>query len=135
MPDELSYKEIPKIFLRHRNIKSNMGIEEILELIYPEERNPLKKKVATLILNKLRGNIRQGLSKTEMSRFQKENQGVISKATFYRVLKDLKRLGFVRYENYAYTYYLSTDFSSALERLARSYRKWIEMGLSRKDKD
>ena len=114
------------------NIKSNMGIEEILELIYPEERNPVKKKVATLILSKLRSNIRQGLSKSEMSRFQKDNQEVISKATFYRVLKDLKRLGFIRYESYAYTYYLSTDFSSALERLARSYRRWIESGLSKK---
>ena len=132
MPDELSYKEIPKIFLRHRNIKSNMGLEDILELIYPEDRNPVKKKVASLILNKLRTNIRQGLSKTEVSRFQKENQEVISKATFYRVLKDLKRLGFIRYEKYAYTYYLSTDFSSALERLARAYRKWIEGGLGRK---
>ncbi|MGQ4914682.1 MAG: hypothetical protein ACP6IU_08020 [Candidatus Asgardarchaeia archaeon] len=127
-PSELPYKEIPKLLFRHRDITTNMQLEDIIELIYPEEKTPAKKKVAIAILTELRKNLRAGMTKKDLAKFQKNTKS-LSKATFYRVLADLKRLGFVRYEDYAYTYYLSNDFATALERLAKAYRKWIESAL------
>jgi len=125
---KLDYKEIPKLFFRHRDISTKMDLNDIIELIYPEDKTPAKKKVAILLLNELQKNLRKGMTKREIANFQK-NSKHISKATFYRVLMDLKRLGFIRYEDYAFTYYLSTDFASALERLAKAYRKWIESSI------
>lgn len=131
---KVSSIDLPKIYFRHRDISTKLKIEQIIDLIYPKDRDENKKKVVLYILNILYNNPRNGLTRKEVAKIQQNLRDKVSKATFYRLLKDLKRLGMIRFERSIGTYYLSTDFASALERLAKAYRKWISSMKNKREK-
>ena len=113
-----------RILFKHKNITTKLSIEEILNLVFPEEKDKRKRDAALYLINKLYSTSDKRLPKKEIARIQKELSENISKATFYRMLSILRDLGIIRFNRDLSIYYLSTDFASALERLAKAYRKW-----------
>ncbi|MGQ4832908.1 MAG: transcriptional repressor [Candidatus Asgardarchaeia archaeon] len=113
-----------KISFEHKKITTRLSIEEILSLIFPEGSNKRKKEAALYVINVLHSKPDRKLSRKEIARIQRELSNTISKATFYRMLNDLMDIGIIRFDRDLSLYFLSTNFASALERLAKAYRKW-----------
>jgi metal-dependent amidase/aminoacylase/carboxypeptidase family protein len=106
-------------------IPSDISIEELIEITFGRSPNGMNKaaSAAKAIIVAFRSQKVHVLSDKELS--QVANNGSFSRGQFYNVIHDMVSLGILRRSEWG-EYELSTDFSSALMRIAKAYRNSIQ---------
>ena len=106
-------------------IPSDIKVEELMHVVFGSSikgNNKAAEAAKTIILH-FRDNETHMISDRELS--QIANSGGFSRGQFYNVVHDMISLGIVRRSEFG-DYELSTDFSSALSRMAQSYRDTVK---------
>lgn len=106
-----------KFIFNHEELKSDLGLEEIVALIATGDRNSPEYGLTLMILRTLlKGN--RKISKQEMYDLYMRNREGISKASYYRILSRLIDRGMVLFDEERDGYVPSIHFANALQRLA-----------------
>ncbi|HLE07089.1 MAG TPA: hypothetical protein VI933_00530 [archaeon] len=106
-------------------IPSDIPIEEVMEIIFgagPKGNNKAA-EAAKIIVSTFKSVNERMLTTSELSKLA--NSEKFSRGQFYNVIHDMVSLGIIRRTDFG-DYELSTDFSSALVRMAESYRNSVK---------
>lgn len=106
-------------------IPSDIPIEEVMEIVFgagPKGNNKAAEASKIIILAFKEANERM-LTTSELSKLA--NSSAFSRGQFYNVIHDMVSLGIIRRTDFV-DYELSTDFSSALARMAEAYRNSVK---------
>ena len=106
-------------------IPSDIPIEEIMEIVFGAGPTGVNKAAdaAKIIVSAFKSANERMLTTSELSKLA--NSEKFSRGQFYNVIHDMVSLGIMRRTDFG-DYELSTDFSSALARLADSYRNSVK---------
>lgn len=112
------------------NVSSNMGLKEIMEIVFTNAES--YKEIATLILEWIKTKSdreNRGKAKwvttNELSEYINERLKLRRRSAAYAVIKNyLVPLGILEYRASESKYVISRDFAGALKRLAEAYTKW-----------
>ncbi len=106
-------------------IPSDIPIEEIMEVVFgagPKGNNKAA-EAAKIIVSTFKSANERMLTTSELSKLA--NSQNFSRGQFYNVIHDMVSLGIIRRTDFG-DYELSTDFSSALGRMAEAYRNSVK---------
>ena len=111
-------------------IPSDIKIEEIMHIVFGSSIKGTNKaaEAAKTIVSHFQANETHMISDRELS--QIANHSNFSRGQFYNVVHDMISLGILRRSEFG-DYELSTDFSSALTRMAQSYRNSVKNALKK----
>ncbi|MEM5804330.1 MAG: hypothetical protein QXU82_00540 [Candidatus Aenigmatarchaeota archaeon] len=111
-------------------IPSDIKIEEIMEIVFGTSINGVNKaaEASKVIFQYFKDSGTHMISDRELSKIA--NAASFSRGQFYNVVHDMISMGILRRSEFG-DYELSTDFSSALTRIAESYRNTVK-GLVKK---
>jgi hypothetical protein len=132
MPRKILFKlkRSGKMFFNASTVSSNLGLKEIMDIIFTNADS--YKEIAIILLDWLktksdqenRGKTRW-VTTGEMSHYINERLMLRRRSAAYAVLKNyLVPLGILEYRPSESKYLLSRDFAGALKRLAEAYVKW-----------
>ena len=106
-------------------IPSDIPIEEVMEIIFgsgPKGNNKAA-QASKIIISAFKAGGERMITTSELSKLA--NSEKFSRGQFYNVIHDMVSLGIIRRTDFG-DYELSTDFSSALHRLAESYKNSLK---------
>lgn len=123
-------KRSGKMYFNASNVSSNMGLKEIMEIVFTNAES--YKEIATLILDWIKTKSDQEsrgknrwVTTQELSDYINERLRARRRSAAYAVIKNyLVPLGLLEYRSSESKYALSRDFAGALKRLADAYTKW-----------
>jgi hypothetical protein len=132
MPRKILFKlkRSGKMFFNASTVSSNLGLKEIMDIIFTNADS--YKEIAIILLDWLktksdqenRGKTRW-VTTGEMSHYINERLMLRRRSAAYAVVKNyLVPLGILEYRPSESKYLLSRDFAGALKRLAEAYVKW-----------
>jgi len=132
MPRKILFKvkRSGKMFFNASTVSSNLGLKEIMDIIFTNAES--YKEIAIILLDWLktksdqenRGKTRW-VTTGEMSHYINERLMLRRRSAAYAVVKNyLVPLGILEYRPSESKYLLSRDFAGALKRLAEAYVKW-----------
>ncbi|MDD1764644.1 MAG: hypothetical protein LUQ46_01355 [Candidatus Methanomethyliaceae archaeon] len=132
MPRKILFKvkKSGKMFFNASTVSSNLGLKEIMDIIFTNADS--YKEIAIILLDWLktksdqenRGKTRW-VTTGEMSHYINERLMHRRRSAAYAVVKNyLVPLGILEYRPSESKYLLSRDFTGALKRLAEAYSKW-----------
>lgn len=114
-----------RILFSANTIPSDISPEELLEIVFGAGPKGNNKAVdaAKIIMATFKEANERMLTTTEFSKLA--NSEKFSRGQFYNVIHDMISLGIIRRTDFG-DYELSTDFSSALNRMADAYRNAVK---------
>ncbi|MDI9643930.1 MAG: hypothetical protein QFX35_01775 [Candidatus Verstraetearchaeota archaeon] len=123
-------KRSGKMYFNAENVSSNMGLKEIMEIVFTNAES--YKEIATLLMDWIKTRSDQEnrgknrwVTAEELSDYINERLRARRRSAAYAVIKNyLVPLGMLEYRPSESKYVLSRDFSGALKRLADAYAKW-----------
>lgn len=106
-------------------IPSDVPIEEIMEIVFGAGPTGVNKAAdaAKIIVSAFKSANERMITTSELSKLA--NSQNFSRGQFYNVIHDMVSLGIIRRTDFG-DYELSTDFSSALGRMAEAYRNSVK---------
>ena len=114
-----------RLLFSANTIPSDIKVEELMEIIFGSSINGINKaaEASKVIFTHFRANDTHVISDKELSKIA--NTANFSRGQFYNVVHDMISMGILRRSEFG-DYELSTDFSSALSRMANSYRDAVK---------
>jgi len=132
LPRKITFKEkrSGKMFFNSSTITSNMGLKELMEVVFTNADS--YKEIAIILLDWLRTKSDQEsrgktrwVTTSELSQYINERLMSRRRSAAYAVIKGyLVPMGILEYRPSESKYLLSRDFAGALKRMAEAYIKW-----------
>lgn len=132
MPRKILFKgkKSGKMYFVAQSISSNMGLDEMMEIVFTNAKS--YKEIASILLGWIKSKSDQEnrgrprwVTTSELSQYINERLMTKRRSAAYAVVKNyLVPMGLLEYRPSESKYLMSRDFAGALKRLADAYIKW-----------